>query len=76
MKPKYPENARKAGTKGTVRLQILVDRDGRVMEVKLPEGDAELVEETTDMVRRWRYKPATLNGVAVQVDTLVELKLH
>lgn len=76
VKPKYPESAKKAGIKGTVRLQIIVDRDGRVIEVKPLEGDPELAQAASDAVRQWRFKPVTLNGVPVQVDTRVELTFH
>jgi TonB family protein len=76
VKPKYPESAKKAGIKGTVRLQIIVDRDGRVIEVKPLEGDPGLAQAAGDAVRHWRYKPVRLNGVPVQVDTRVELKFH
>jgi periplasmic protein TonB len=74
--PKYPESARKAGIKGTVRLQIIVDRDGSVIEVKPLEGDPELAQAAGDAVRQWRYKPVKLNGVPVQVDTRVGLTFH
>jgi periplasmic protein TonB len=76
VKPEYPKSAKKAGIRGTVRLQIIVDRDGRVIEVKPLEGDPQLAQAASDAVRQWRYKPVTLNGVPVQVDTQVLLDFH
>jgi periplasmic protein TonB len=76
VKPKYPKSAKKAGIKGTVRLHIIVDQDGHVIEVKPLEGDPQLAQAASDAVRQWRYKPLTLNQVPVQVDTQIEVEFH
>ncbi len=38
--PKYPAEARAAGTEGTVVLKEVVDENGKVEGVRLVEGDA------------------------------------
>lgn len=77
--PAYTELARRAGVRGTVKVRAVIERDGRVTEVKvlkaLPLG---LDESTVEAVRQWRYEPATLHGkpVAVYLDLRVDFTLN
>ena len=63
-RPDYPENARAKGWEGTVRLQILVNTDGRVEDVRIvaSSGYAELDQTAQRAVRSWRFSPALKNG--------------
>ena len=63
-RPDYPENARAKGWEGTVRLQILVNTDGRVEDVRIvaSSGYAELDQTAQRTVRSWRFSPALKNG--------------
>ncbi len=70
--PKYPQEAKEQRIEGTVRLQILVDADGKVIETKLLDGPSILVKPATEAVRKWRYKSTLLNGKPVQVVTEVD----
>ena len=74
--PKYPLEAKKNHLEGTVRLDVLVDRDGKVTDVKVLSGDSLLAEAATQAVRKWRYKPTTLNGNPVQVLTEVNVNFN
>ena len=48
-------------------LLVLVDENGRVLEVK-PQRQVEFLGDAAEKaVRKWRYRPATKNGVAVKV---------
>ena len=48
-------------------LLVLVDEKGRVAEVK-PQGEVEFLgEAAVGAVRKWRYRPATKDGVPVKV---------
>lgn len=76
VKPKYPEEARKAHIKGTVRLRIVIGEDGNVKEVQSIEGEPVLVKAASEAVRQWRYRPTTLNGSPVEVDTRVGVNFH
>lgn len=64
--PDYPETARENGWQGTVRLQILVSRQGSVEDVKLVAGSGygELDEAAVQNIRTWRFIPALQNGEA------------
>jgi periplasmic protein TonB len=71
--PKYPKDAKKNHIEGTVRLRIVIDRDGRVIETNVDSGDPALAKAATDAVREWRYRPTLLNGQPVQVVTQVDV---
>ena len=75
VKPVYPEIARKARIEGVVILEITVDKQGNVKDVKvlrpLPMG---LTEAAVDAVRQWKYEPSTLNGRPVEVLVTVTVR--
>ena len=52
--PHYPESARAQGIQGTVRLDTIIDTDGRVIETKYVSGPKELVQASIDCVKQWR----------------------
>jgi protein TonB len=66
--PQYTEIARKARIEGIVIIEAIIDRDGNVTDARvlkpLPMG---LDQAALEAVRRWKYKPGTLNGQPVPV---------
>ena len=68
VEPTYPEVARKARVQGLVIVECVIDKNGTVRDVKvlkpLPFG---LDQAAADAVKRWRFKPGTLNGQPVDV---------
>jgi TonB family protein len=67
-RPVYPKGARRVRQQGTVIVEANIDREGCVINVRplksLPHG---LTESAEEAVRRWVFKPATLDGVPVKV---------
>ena len=62
----YPEEAKKAGVEGTVRLRITVDFEGRVVEVKVLSGPGYGLDEAArEAIRRFKFRPAMKAGEAV-----------
>jgi TonB family protein len=55
--PVYPEIARRMRISGEVRLQVTVDPDGRVTDVKKVSGNSMLSTAAEDAVRKWRFEP-------------------
>ncbi|MFO1300878.1 MAG: TonB family protein [Burkholderiaceae bacterium] len=62
--PPYPGMARRLGDQGEVRLDVHVGADGRVTEVRLKQSSGSTLLDRTaiDTVRKWRFKPATVDG--------------
>ena len=68
--PEYPPLAVRRRVEGTVVLDVLVDENGSVQDVKVLRGvkpDLGLDAAAATAVRSWRFRPATKNGVRVKV---------
>lgn len=72
--PAYPAIAREAGIEGTVRLRVLIDKDGVVQEVHLVGGPPSLAVAAQSAVKQWRYQPAVVDGKPVSVITTVAIQ--
>jgi len=68
----YPSSA--AGKQGTVTLQVLIGRDGTVQDAKFLQGSLAFARAAIDNVRQWKFKPYTMNGRPVSVETTLTLK--
>ena len=68
----YPANA--AGKQGTVILQVLIGRDGTVQDAKFLQGSLAFARAAIDNVRQWKFKPYTMNGRPVSVQTNLTLQ--
>ena len=71
VEPVYPKKARKNGVWGTVKLHILLAKDGSVRKVDLVSGDPLLVQAAMDAVKQWKYTPTLLNGQPIEMDAQV-----
>jgi TonB family protein len=67
--PVYPQSAKRARVQGTVRFEVVVGTTGNVLSARLVTGHPMLVRAATDAVKQWKYKPATLGGIPVEVIT-------
>ncbi|HXT68403.1 MAG TPA: TonB family protein [Vicinamibacterales bacterium] len=65
--PIYPQIAIISKTQGTVILEATIDETGVVRDVKVLRSIALLDQPAIDAVKRWRYTPTKLNGVAVPI---------
>ena len=75
----YTDQARRANVAGEVVLEIVVRRDGTVGDVRiLKRLESGLDQRAIDAVRQWRFAPARLKGVPVDVivEVSVEFKLR
>jgi protein TonB len=71
--PLYPDAARAGGQRGTVVLQVLIGRDGAVQDAKFLQGSLVFARAAIDAVKQWRFKPYSLNGRAVSVQSVITL---
>lgn len=63
----YPEAARGSGKKVTIRVGVLVDETGKVIEAQIREGDKSGLgfnEAALEAARRARFVHATRDGIA------------
>jgi periplasmic protein TonB len=73
IEPQYPPIAKTAHVAGTVVLHAIIGKDGAIRELQFVSGPPLLMKAAMDAVKEWRYKPTTLNGEAVEVDTTVDV---
>lgn len=69
--PVYPAEALSQKLHGPVVLQAIIGRDGSVQEVKLVHGYILLGRAATAAVKQWRFRPYSLNGHAVAIQTVL-----
>lgn len=66
--PAYNEVARRARIQGIVILEAVIDKQGNVERVKVIRGlPMGLTESAVDAVKKWKFRPGTLNGQPVDV---------
>jgi protein TonB len=65
--PAYPQLARQARISGTVRLEGIISREGRVINLQVISGHPLLIKAAVEAVRQWIYRPTLLNGQPVEV---------
>jgi protein TonB len=73
VEPQYPDDARQSGVQGAVVLDLRIDPDGAVRNVRLVSGPPELAQASIDAVKQWRCKRHLANGRPARVQTTVTL---
>ena len=75
--PAYPRRALQQRLTGTVMLEVLVGLDGQPLAVTVARssGHRELDEAArAQVLKRWRFQPATRDGLAVQAIGMVPIE--
>jgi protein TonB len=71
--PVYPAAAKAGGQPASVVLQVTIGRDGAVQDAKFLQGSLMFARAAIDAVKQWRFKPYSMNGRAVSVQTVISL---
>lgn len=72
----YPTMAKNQHISGDVRVDALIDANGRVTTMKVISGPTLLHQSAMDALRQWKYQPATLDGKAVPMHLTVTLQFR
>jgi len=74
--PSYPHLARRRGYQGTVILEVLVTKEGRVakLKVKKPSGYKMLDKAAIKAVKNWLFDPAMKDGKRVEAWVQVPIR--
>ncbi len=66
--PRYPKKAKANRIEGTVIIQAVIDKKGKVEDVTVLRGvDPSLDKSAVRAVKKWRYEPAMVDGKPVRV---------
>ncbi|PWT93816.1 MAG: hypothetical protein C5B56_00105 [Proteobacteria bacterium] len=71
VEPVYPALAQQTRREGRVELHAIIATDGTVQALEVVSGDVLFYRSAMEAVEQWRYRPTILNGLPVQVDTIV-----
>ena len=74
--PVYPIVAKTFKVEGLVVVNVVVDRDGNVREAKAVTGPPLLLRGAEDAVRQWRFKPYTVDGTPVEMESQIPLNFR
>lgn len=74
--PVYPDSARAAGVEGAVVVRALVGSDGHVLRVEIQTSVPGLDAAALAAVKKWRFKPATVDGKPRAVWVGVPVTFH
>jgi TonB family protein len=67
----YPQAAVALRVEGVVTLQVRIDKAGKVVDLQPVSGPKQLIQPAIDAVKQYRYKPYSLMGQPVEVETQV-----
>lgn len=76
VQPVYPQMARSQRVSGDVKIDALIDENGRVTGMKIVGGPVLLHQAAMDALRQWKYRPATLDGKAVSMHLVVTIQFR
>ena len=71
IRPIYPPIARAAHVEGSIVIEAVISRSGRVESLNVVSGPEMLREAALDAIRQARYAPYKLNGEPVDVQTVI-----
>jgi len=71
VKPLHPESAKKMNAYGPVEVRIIISQDGNVIEATAISGHRALRGAAIEAARKWVFKPTTVNGVPVKVESML-----
>jgi TonB family protein len=71
---RYPQEAKQNHIEGKVVLKAMIGTDGRIHQLRVVSSpDPTLSISSLAAVERWVYKPYTLNGAPVNVETTINV---
>lgn len=75
LRPPYPVSKLRSEEETTLRLRLTIDASGRVTAVDpVAAADPTFLESARKhIMRSWRYKPATVDGIATGSTTVISL---
>jgi TonB family protein len=72
--PEYPAGGRQAKLQGMIALDLVVGRDGSVVDIRALNGPDVLAKPAIDALRWWRFEPYLVEGKPVVVETTVAVE--
>ncbi len=71
VEPVYPPLPRQLHRSGVVHISAVISTEGNIESLQVLDGDPLFIQSAKDAVLQWRYRPTSLNGVPVEVETII-----
>ncbi|MEO1173638.1 MAG: energy transducer TonB, partial [Myxococcota bacterium] len=72
--PTYPRRELERGIEDTVRVNIALDRDGKLIRYELLSGRSAFQRAVRDVVENWEFKPHVVRGQRVETRGIIEIE--
>ncbi len=72
--PEYPAAARQDKLQGVIVLDVVVGRDGSVLETRALNGPDVLAQAAIEALRWWKFQPYNIQGKPAVVETTVAVE--
>lgn len=72
--PEYPAAARQEKLQGVIVLDVVVGRDGSVLETRALNGPDVLAQAAMEALRWWKFEPYSVQGKPAVVETTVAVE--
>jgi protein TonB len=72
--PEYPAAARQEKLQGVIVLEVVVGRDGTVLETRALNGPDVLAQAAMEALRWWKFEPYSVQGKPAVVETTVAVE--
>ena len=70
-RPAYPAEASRIGANGVVRIKVLIDENGKVLEAKVLCGHPIFAKPSVEAAHKARFSPTKLSGMPVKVNGII-----
>jgi TonB family protein len=74
--PTYPPTARTMRQTGVVRIEVMIDEEGKVAAVQNSTGPSLLQSAAKDAVKKWKFKPFLRDGQPVKATGFVNFNFN
>jgi TonB family protein len=76
VKPSYPEQAMEQKISGIVEVEVDINEQGDVVRAKAISGPDLLRSAAEEALMKWKFKPATANGIGVASQALISIPFN
>ena len=74
--PVYPQAARTIRMSGVVKVDVMVDEEGKVSEVQKTSGPQMLQRAASDAIKKWKFKPFMRDGQPIKATGFVSFNFN
>lgn len=74
--PVYPQAARTIRMSGVVKVDVMVDEEGKVAEVQKTSGPQMLQRAAADAIKKWKFKPFVRDGQPIKATGFVSFNFN